>query len=546
MKRHFTVPDISELSLRERIGQTALMQMSWFMNKEDLADFLRENPIGNVWHNGNYNMNTTNLSMVVGAVARDSEYYRKWALSLYDIMKVPPFIGMDLVTPGFATNARDIVGASTAGATDSEELAYLYGKIHARAARAVGANYSWSTVVDMPSRFCASSLMRSISDKPERLCPMAAAMLRGVSEQGVASTAKHFPGLDDKEYRDGHISPVTLGMSVEEWREKPGAVFKAMIDAGADSIMVAHIAFPAADDRRYGAAYVPATLSYNVVTRLLKEELGFKGVAITDSVDMAALAAIYPDEEDLYVALLNAGNDIILNVKRYDYVDIIERAVLDGRISEERINDACERILRVKRRIFAGEHEPLIYDEILPEIEEANRLLCERAITLECDLDGILPLDERKIKRVAIISSTHRDYAFEALHYMKEALEARGMSVHMQRRLGSIAEIERIAEENDLIIYTGYLAPHAPMGASSFYDEECETFFYAFMRGAEKSIGLSFGSVYMYYDFYANARAFAHAYNLSREAQEAFVKAIFGEIPFSGVVPYKKPGPREY
>ena len=107
-------------------------------------------------------------------------------------------------------------------------------------------------------------------------------------------------------------------------------------------------------------------------------------------------------------------------------------------------------------------------------------------------------------------------------------------------------EIEKISAENDLIIYTGYLAPHAPMGASSFYDEECETFFYAFMRGVEKSIGLSFGSVYMYYDFYANSRTFVHGYNLSREAQVAFVKAIFGEIPFSGVMPYRDPGPREY
>ena len=127
---------------------------------------------------------------------------------------------------------------------------------------------------------------------------------------------------------------------------------------------------------------------------------------------------------------------------------------------------------------------------------------------------------------------------------MKEALEERGISVHMQRRLASAEELEMLDREFDLIIYTGYLAPHAPMGASSFYDEECETFFYAFTRGAEKSIGLSFGSVYMYYDFYQSARAFVHAYNLSREAQEAFVKAIFGEIPFSGVVPYVKPGPR--
>ena len=86
------IPDISELTLREKIGQTALMQMSWFMNKENLSEFLKENPIGNVWHNGNYNMNTANLSMVVGAKPRDSEYYREWASTLYGKLSVPPLI----------------------------------------------------------------------------------------------------------------------------------------------------------------------------------------------------------------------------------------------------------------------------------------------------------------------------------------------------------------------------------------------------------------------------------------------------------------------
>ena len=536
------VPDISELTLREKIGQTALMQMSWFMNRENLAEYLKDNPIGNVWHNGNYNMNTANLSMVVGAVPRDSEYYREWATWLCSVMKVPPLIGLDLVTPGFATNVREMVGASTVGATDSEKYAYLYGQIHAKATRAVGANYSWSTVVDMPSRFCAVAIGRAMSDKPERLKRMAGAMIQGVKDEGVVSTAKHFPGLDDKEYRDGHISPVTVNMTLEKWRKSSGAMFKAMVDSGVDSMMIAHIAFPAVDSRKIGNTYVPATLSHNVITKLLKEELGFNGVTITDSIDMAGLATMYPNVEDLYVELINAGNDILLNVKRYDYVDIIERAVNDGRISEERINDACERVLRVKRRIFGCERDTIHYDDLIPDIEAANRDICEHAITLECDIDKMLPLDKKKIKKVAIISSTHREYAYEALHFMKEAFEARGIAVDMQRRLHSSEELHRLCEEHDLLIYTGYLAPHAPMGASSFYDEECETFFYAFTEGAEKSVGLSFGSVYMYYDFYQSARAFAHAYNLSREAQEAFVKAIFGEIPFSGVTPYVMPG----
>ncbi len=536
---------LKDLTLREKIGQTALMQMSWFMNKENLKDFLAENPIGNVWHNGNYNMNTANLQFVVGGKLRDSEYYRKWALTLRDMLKVPPFLGLDPISAGMATNIGSIVTAPTIGATDSVEIAYEFGRIHAKTAKSVGGNYLWGPVVDIPSRFNGVAIMRAMSDKPDKLVEMASAMIKGLQDEGVAGTAKHFPGCDDKEYRDNHFSPTFISYTIDEWREKQGSVFKRVIDNGAYSVMIGHNAFPAADDRKLGKNYVPATISYNIITKLLKEEMGFEGMAVTDAIDMASLNAAFPNTADLYIELLNAGNDLLLNVKSYEYIDIIEQAVKDGRVSEARIDDACGRVLRVKEKLgMFDEPEVVVYDEIKPEIQEFCRMASEKAITLECDIEGRLPLDASKIHNVAIISSTHAEKAFEALEGMKKAFEKRGMKVRLQRRLTSDAEIAEIDKENDLIIYAGHLAAHAPMGASSFYSEECETFYFAFTKGAEKSIGVSTGSVYVYYDFYTNANMFVHAYSLSEESMEAFVKAIFGEIPFEGKMPYIQPGPR--
>lgn len=539
-------PKLSELTLREKIGQTAVMQMSWFMNRKDLKQYLKDNPIGNVWHNGNWCMNTANLSNVAGGTLHDSEYYRKWAHSLREFLRIPPILGLDPVSKGFANNTVDIVRAPSIGAANSKELAYKFGQIHAKATKGVGAHHCWATVVDMPSRFFSVAIMRAMSDKPDTLCELSKEMIKGMQDEGVLSTAKHFPGCDPYEYRDGHFAPMYISISLEEWKKTQGAVFQSMIDAGVDSIMTSHIGFPAVDARKCGAIPRPATISYNMITKLLKEEMGFKGAVITDSIDMGSLVAAFPNISDLYVELLNAGNDMLLNVKSYDYIDIIEKAVKDGRVSESRIDDACERVLNMKEKAgLFGDNKPFMYDEeFLEEIGEFNKTVSECAITLECDIEKRLPLDKSKIKNVAIICSAHTDSAFTALEGMKKSFEDRGINVKLQRRISSYEEMDRIDAENDLIIYAGYLAPHAPMGASSFYDKECETFFYAFTKGDEKSIGVSLGSVYVYYDFYANAKTFVHAYGLSPEAMEAFVKAIFGEIPFKGIMPYKPAGPR--
>lgn len=532
--------DISKLTLREKIGQTAVMQMSWFMNKENLADFLKDNPIGNVWHNGNHAMNTANLTGVTGGVIRDSEFYRKWMLGLRDMMEIPPLIGLDPPGSGFASNYPITVVAPTVGATNSQELAYEFGKVQAQLAKAGGAAYSWSTVVDMPSRYNPVTIMRAMSDEPEKLCRLAGAMIRGLQDNGVAGTIKHFPGIDPNDCNDPHFSPMSINQSLDEWMATSGAVFKNMIDQGCYSVMVGHCAFPAVDDRKIGASYRPATISENIVTKLLKETLGFEGVVITDAVDMGALITAFPDEEDFYTELINAGNDLILNIKTYDYIDIVERAVKKGRISEERIDDACSRVLALKEKLglFDGFEEVIMDDKLKNEISDFNRRVSERAITLECDINSMLPLDASKIKNVAIICSTHREWAFEALGFMKEEFEKRGMKVRLQRRLSDYDEIAEIDKENDLIIYAGFLMPHAPMGALSFYDEECATFFFAFTKGKEKSIGVSMGSPYVYDDFYRNSPAFVHMFSQSRESQVAFVKAIFGEIPFEGEMPY--------
>ena len=201
-------PLLSELTLREKIGQTAMVQAPHLMAMENAAEFLKDNPIGNVWHTCNHSMEATNLTEAPIGSPQKSEYYRKWAKEYEGMLKIPPFIALDGPGASSGTDTPPLIGDPVLGATNSEEMAYESGKYRALAARALGANWIWSPVVDIPSRFSAVSIMRACSDDLEKLCRISAQVVKGMQDHGVASSIKHFPGKDQIEHRDSHFAPV--------------------------------------------------------------------------------------------------------------------------------------------------------------------------------------------------------------------------------------------------------------------------------------------------------------------------------------------------
>lgn len=536
-------PDLSELTLREKIGQTCQMQSAYLMNMDDLELYLRENPIGNVWHTCNTAMTTVNLADLEIDAPADSAFYRTWTQRMTKALRIPPLFTLDKPGSAHATDLLNLVNAPLIGAANSEALAEEYGKYLSCNCKALGANSTWSPVVDICSRFAVCGIMRATSDKPERLVPISLAMIKGGQAHGLGMCAKHFPGADRVEYRDSHFVCPKINDTKEAWWAEQGQVFQDMIDGGVWAIMPGHQGFPAVDDRKIGNYYMPATLSYPILTELLKKEMHFDGVVVTDAIEMAALKTAYPDKEDLFVALLNAGNDILLNVKRLDYIDIIERAVLDGRIPMERIDDAAGRVVEMKAKmgLFDDPAEVVMTDALRAEIRAFNRKVAEQALVLQCDEISQLPLDPAKTKRIAIICSTHHEPFFLQLQAMKSELERRGIDVLLQRRLEGYEEITKIAAEYDRLLFVSYTAPHAPMGGLGLYGEECATYFFALHEGREKSIGISFGSPYIYYDYCNNFPTYLHAFSPCDESQIAVIKALFGEIPFSGFFPYEEP-----
>lgn len=553
-------PLLSEMTLREKIAQTLLVQQYYLTRKyevdpsiwrtrEERDEILRREQYGMLWFAPGYSKSIEQSERY--SKKEMSAVYREFLMQENACLKIPALTCGDAEREGAGAFFEDLTTTCcplTVGAADSEELSYEQGAAIARELRTAGVNWRWSPPVDMVSTRTAGVLRTFAPDNAERMIALANAHIKGMQDNGVAATAKHFPGSDRYEYRDSHFTDTKIFISMEEWWKEQGRVFQEIINAGVYSIMISHKAFPACDNTKIKGKYVPCTISKKVITDLLKGQMGFQGVVITDGIQMAALYSLLPYEE-LVVELINAGNDAILGALS-GTTDILEKAVLEGKVAESRIDDACQRLLDMKEKLglFEDNYQELDYTaaDVTPKTREVNLEIARKGITLVRDRKQLLPLDKEKIKNVTIICSTHDDVFYEELRYMKAALEKRGSHVKMQRRLTNNEELESISAESDLILYAGFVAGHRPKGGSGLFGEEAKTFLYAFSSGKEKSIGVSMGYPYLHYDYMEGVDTFINTYDMSPEMMEVFVEAIFGEIPLIGKSPVNLVPDRRY
>ncbi|MBQ9977394.1 MAG: glycoside hydrolase family 3 protein [Clostridia bacterium] len=540
-------PLLSELTLREKIGQTALVHS----NQPGFKD-LGKYPFGCMWACGDLN-----FGIKLEEVNPDLNKRDKWLQSIEAVnakLKVPIIRAGDCSMSLPPKEYGYVFDAMTVGATGDEELAYERGALIGRMLRHYSINWLWSPIYDFyTGNIAGGGIGRTFSDDPELLFKMNMATVRGLNDQGVGATAKHFPGCDGMEYRDAHFSETRNLLTLDEWKAKQGKIFQKAIDAGIESIMTGHTCLPAVDNTMHNGRYVPASLSHKIVTKLLKEEMGFKGVVITDDVWMRSVLTYCDDDRaKVYIEAVKAGCDIVLGVLQ-DYIDIIEDAVNRGEIPVERIDDACQRVLDLKEKIglFNEDYElcPGDLDKLNADMQDFCNRAAKKAVSLVCDKKKILPLNKEKTKKVCIIYSGHdtesdsSSSAYAHMQIMVKEFEKRGAQVRFQHGLlnsyASEAELKEISENYDLIVYAGFLDRWQPHGISSFYGKEISTFQNALRYGGEKSIGIGLRSPFVYFNFYFAFPAFINTYNHQPELIKAAVAAMYGEIGFEGGEPFK-------
>lgn len=328
--------EIKNMSLRDKIGQMLVVTFNEDYYSDTLDDILSNvKPSGVILFN--YNVNTYDSTV---------ELIKK----IKDTSNIPMLIAIDQeggrvqkIKDISDVNVTDIPDMYTLGKTGDSSLSRDVGKVVGEELAAFGVNTDFAPVLDIFSNSNNTVIgNRAFGSDAQTVIDMALPFAKGLKEKGVIPTYKHFPGHGDTD-TDSHVELPVVTKTKEELYENELLPFKVAVEEDAEMIMVAHIALP-----NVTGSYIPASLSGEVINGILREELSFDGVVITDAVNMKALTDNYTVEEICNYSI-NAGVDIILMpVDPVETVDTIEKLVNDGVITEERINESVKRILLMK------------------------------------------------------------------------------------------------------------------------------------------------------------------------------------------------------
>ena len=254
-------------------------------------------------------------------------------------------------------------------ACDDPDLVEYAAELCAKICRLHGMQWTLSPVVDINMNFNNPLInIRSASDSAKQVYKIMSAFLRGIQKNGyMAATLKHFPG-DGVDDRNQHFCTTVNSLPMDKWRETFGMVYGKLIKDGAASVMCAHIALSAYknDDDEYGG--IPCALSKPLMTDLLKGELGFNGCIISDAMSMVGSASRV-DLDKLALSFLNCGGDMVLFNEPEDH-SLLLKALRDGTLSRERLIDAAERVIELKKKARMFEDQEKIIEEIGETKEE--------------------------------------------------------------------------------------------------------------------------------------------------------------------------------
>ncbi len=420
------------------------------------------------------------------------------------------------------------------GAANDAQLAYDYGKATALEARSVGANWTFSPVSDLnvnPRNPLVN--VRGLTDDPSLACRLLPEIVRGMQDHGLAACAKHFPG-DGVDWRDQHIVTTVNSLTMAEWKQQHGRVFQALIDAGVYSIMAGHISLPAYQRERVDGMCLPATLSHELICGLLKGEMGFEGVVVTDAMDMGGFNGWYPSQHQTEIEAFKAGNDMLL-WPTPQYVDNLVAAVESGEVPMARLDDAVNRILTMKEKLglFSGPSLRLPTAEEKSFVRGVARRTADASLTLLRDDMRLFPLSPVTRRRIAVIPVTHHQPALEESALLCRLLSRRGFDVCEYPE--GITDAQ--TQSHDLIIYALFSRPFRPIGFLDFMGSEAVKVQRALQCAREKTLVVSFGSPYFAEQYFERALTVVNAYSMLSPSVEAFVRAAVGEGEFTRFSP---------
>ncbi len=336
----------SDEKIRAEVGQHFMVGFPGTELTPEIKQFLAEYKVGNI--------------ILFRQNIHDNKQLRSLCMELQQCIKentgYDALIGIDQeggIVTRLGADGVNVPGGMAIAAGSSSEGAYLAGRMTGRQLRAVGINFDFAPDLDVNCNPDNPVIgVRSYGDTPEQVTKYGLEMMRGLQDENILACAKHFPGHGDTNL-DSHLSLPCVDKPVEELERMEMYPFIQAVKAGVASIMTTHILFPALEPDS-----VPATMSRRIITGILREKMGYQGLVITDSMEMAAIQTYYGTEEGC-VATLQAGVDIAMICHSLDMarkaICRVEQAVREGKISIKELEESTARILRLKVEYKVGE-----------------------------------------------------------------------------------------------------------------------------------------------------------------------------------------------
>ena len=535
----------ASMTLEEKIGQLFIC-MNWDHREEQYRKMVERFRVGGIrWQGGSlkeqYDQN---------------KYYMEHS-------KIPVLIAANLEAGAEKSiNGGTLLAPGPAMGAGGPEVARLMADKAAEEAKAVGVNWTFAPITDVVYNWRNTIVNnRAFGNDPDGIIADSLAYMEGAHKHGIACCCKHFPG-DGVEERDHHLVMGCNDLSVEEWEESFGKVYRAVFEAGVESVMVGHICMPAWQKKLNPALtdedIMPATLSPELVTGVLRGHLGFNGLITTDASHMAGLSTAAPRSVQV-PGTIAAGCDMFLffNDPEEDYGYMMD-GYRKGIITEERLSDAVHRILGLKAKLnlhhYVFPSEEGLKAVGCEEHHEAAAVCADKAVTLVKDTQHILPIDPAKRPRAAlyyvesapvsllngpdkskqiVIEELERAGFTVDAHEDYYEMECRQMSPANAFRIMDTPPVEEFKKKYDVVFMFVHMKGYAQennvrLKWSAAHSSELPWFVHEV-----PTVGVSLNYTNHLYDL-PMLKTFVNAYAPTREYIRAAVEKITGKSAFNG------------
>ncbi len=561
---------LKKMSLEQKIGQ---MFMIWsrarFMNVES-PEYIRLRDAMRKYHIGGFGLSVgfddgvlyknepLEAAMVTNQLQKDSEF---------------PLIFAADWERGLAFRLKEVTDfphAMAFGATGNVEFARQAGRITAQESRAIGVHWNWFPVADVNSNPANPIInTRSFGEDPKLVSDMVAAYIEGAHQYGMMTTAKHFPGHGDTD-TDSHTSLPVVNQDKAYFENVALPPFRAAINAGVDAMMVAHILAPALDPQ----ANRVASISPAIVTGLLKQQMGFMGLVVTDAMDMGGLMKLFANGGSseaagrAAVAAVKAGNDMLIIPSDLDgaYNGLLQ-AVRNGEIPESRIDESVLKILRAKASV--GLNKAKLVDisavnEIVasPSSMAVAQQIADSAVTLVRDNHQVLPLEAAPQGTndaptpYQVPGNTHNrtlllifsdDSRTDSGRLLDQQVRMRIPDAHVMyidpRDAAALKQqvMEAVAQAQKVIAAV-YVFPRAGKlsNSATVQDASAALLGEVLQSAAAKTVVAAMGSPYIAAQF-PGIQTYLCTFSNAQVSELSAVKAMFDEIPTTGHLPVTIP-----